>query len=69
MFHWGWSNYMTHAFPKDDLRPLSCRGRNSQGGIALTMLDCLDTLLVGADGGCQLPVLQQQSVWQSRRGE
>ena len=42
----GYSNYMAHAFPKDDLRPISCGGHNTQGGIANTLVDCLDTLLV-----------------------
>lgn len=31
---------------QDDLRPLSCRGSNSQGGIALTLIDSLDSLIV-----------------------
>lgn len=48
MFRFGYGQYMRHAFPLDDLRPISCRGRNSQGGIALTLIDSLDTLVVGA---------------------
>ena len=31
---------------QDDLRPLSCSGTNSQGGLALTLVDALDTLAV-----------------------
>ena len=31
---------------QDDLRPISCQGANSQGGIALTLIDALDTLLL-----------------------
>ena len=31
---------------QDDLRPLSCTGSESQGGIALTLIDALDTLLL-----------------------
>ncbi|KFM28922.1 putative alpha-mannosidase I MNS5 [Auxenochlorella protothecoides] len=46
MFVQAYSNYTTHAFPMDDLRPLSCNGSDSQGGIGLTTLDSLDTLLV-----------------------
>lgn len=61
MFHHGWSNYMRHAFPKDDLRPLSCRGKNSQGGIGLTLIDALDTLLVGAGYSCLLPASETGS--------
>lgn len=46
MFSHGFDNYMQKAFPKDDLRPISCRGTNSQGGIALSLVDALDTLIV-----------------------
>jgi len=49
MFNFSFAGYMHHAFPKDDLRPLSCRGRNSQGGMALTLLDSLDALLLVED--------------------
>lgn len=46
MFRFGFGQYMQHAFPRDDLRPISCRGKDSQGGIALTLIDSLDTLIV-----------------------
>ncbi|EFN53006.1 hypothetical protein CHLNCDRAFT_7049, partial [Chlorella variabilis] len=46
MFRFGYGEYMRLAFPKDDLRPISCRGKDSQGGIALTLIDSLDTLIV-----------------------
>ncbi|KAK9825300.1 hypothetical protein WJX74_007394 [Apatococcus lobatus] len=46
MFYHAFNSYMTFAFPKDDLRPLSCSGTNSQGGLALTLVDALDTLAV-----------------------
>ena len=46
MFMFGYGQYMQHAFPRDDLRPISCRGHNTQGGIANTLVDSLDTLLV-----------------------
>ena len=36
MFDFGYSQYLAHAFPKDDLRPISCRGKNSQVGAAKT---------------------------------
>lgn len=49
MFLSTYKEYMRHAFPMDDLRPLSCRGVNSQGGVALTLLDSLDSLLVFQD--------------------
>ena len=46
MFMFGYSNYMQHAFPMDDLRPISCGGHNTQGGIANTLIDSLDALMV-----------------------
>lgn len=46
MFMFGFSNYMRHAFPMDDLRPISCGGHNTQGGIANTLIDSLDALMV-----------------------
>jgi len=27
MFYFGYDNYMTHAFPKDELDPIHCTGR------------------------------------------
>lgn len=27
MFHWGYDNYMLHAFPFDELNPHNCSGR------------------------------------------
>jgi len=46
MFRFAYGQYMQRAFPRDDLRPISCRGKDSQGGIALTLIDSLDTLVV-----------------------
>lgn len=51
MFRFGFGQYMQRAFPRDDLRPISCRGKDSQGGIALTLIDSLDTLVVSAGDG------------------
>ena len=31
---------------QDELRPISCTGHNNQGGMALTLIDALDSLLV-----------------------
>lgn len=31
---------------QDELRPMSCTGHNNQGGIALTLIDALDSLVV-----------------------
>ncbi|KAG1675675.1 hypothetical protein FOA52_002384 [Chlamydomonas sp. UWO 241] len=46
MFDHGFSNYMRHAFPMDNLLPRSCRGQNWQGGLAITLVDALDTLVL-----------------------
>lgn len=46
MFDHAFQGYMRYAFPMDDLRPISCTGSNSQGGIALTLLDSLDMLFL-----------------------
>lgn len=31
MFYHGYNNYMEHAFPLDELKPLSCTGRGPEG--------------------------------------
>ena len=41
-----YQGYMEHAFPRDELSPLSCRGVDTLGGFALTLVDSLDTLVV-----------------------
>ena len=50
MFYHAYGNYMEHAFPHDELKPLSCHGDSSfYGGLSLSMLDALDTLAVLGD--------------------
>ena len=44
LFLHGYDSYMRHAFPQDELKPLSCQGHNTFGGYALTLIDSLDTL-------------------------
>ena len=60
MFYHGFGNYMEHAFPHDELRPLTRTFTNSlvelgnavrpthehYDGVALTLIDALDTLAV-----------------------
>jgi mannosidase alpha-like ER degradation enhancer 2 len=46
MFYHGYNSYMTHAFPKDELKPLSCTGYDTWGSYSLTLIDALDTLVV-----------------------
>jgi mannosidase alpha-like ER degradation enhancer 2 len=38
MFYHAFDGYMQHAFPLDELRPLSCQGEDSLGGYALTLV-------------------------------
>jgi hypothetical protein len=57
MFFHGFDNYMEHAFPFDELKPLSCKPRHWNnrdrggvddilGGYALNLVDSLDSLAV-----------------------
>ncbi|XP_038637389.1 ER degradation-enhancing alpha-mannosidase-like protein 3 isoform X1 [Scyliorhinus canicula] len=58
MFEHAYNNYMEHAYPADELMPLSCRGRvrglepsrgdvdDALGKFTLTLIDTLDTLVV-----------------------
>lgn len=54
-FNWGYSNYIKHAYPADELNPIWCRGRGPDladrsninindvlGNFSLTMVDALD---------------------------
>ncbi|KAH7319992.1 putative ER glycosyl hydrolase [Stachybotrys elegans] len=63
MFYHGFSNYMKHGFPEDELRPVSCaplsRDRENPGHIglndalgnySLTLIDSLSTLAILAGG-------------------
>lgn len=61
MFFHGYDNYMNHAFPDDELKPLSCTGRrrdgknprgtmdDSLGDYSLTLVDTMDTLVILGD--------------------
>jgi hypothetical protein len=60
MFYHGYRNYMKHAFPWDELKPLSCEGRRWDqrergdlddvlGGFSLTLIDSLDMLAIIGD--------------------
>lgn len=46
MFDFAFGHYSRRAFPLDDLRPMSCSGSNSQGGMAITLLDSMDSLYI-----------------------
>lgn len=60
MFYHAFDNYMVHAYPLDELKPLSCQGRDWRkrergtlddplGGYSLTLVDSLDMLAVMGD--------------------
>lgn len=61
MFYHSYNAYMSHAYPADELMPLSCRGRyrdtepsrgdidDALGNFSLTLVDSLDTLVVLGD--------------------
>lgn len=46
MFYHAYNGYMSHAYPQDVLRPISCRGESYELGKIrmLTLIDTLDTL-------------------------
>ena len=58
MFIHAFDSYMNHAFPFDEVRPISCQPRGGppgersednsdfHGGYGLTLIECLDTLLI-----------------------
>ncbi|XAR57326.1 hypothetical protein NMG60_11025415 [Bertholletia excelsa] len=49
MFYHAFNGYMEHAFPLDELKPLSCGGEDTIGSYALTLIDSLDTLALLGD--------------------
>ncbi|KAI3707541.1 hypothetical protein L6452_26161 [Arctium lappa] len=49
MFYHAFDGYMKYAFPRDELKPLSCEGEDTLGGYALTLIDSLDTLALLGD--------------------
>ncbi|XP_052190234.1 alpha-mannosidase I MNS4 [Diospyros lotus] len=49
MFYHAFNGYMEHAFPLDELKPLSCEGEDTLGGYALTLIDSLDMLALLGD--------------------
>lgn len=61
MFYHGYDNYIQHAYPDDELKPLSCKGRrrdgknvrgdmdDTMGDFSLTLIDSMDTLVILGD--------------------
>lgn len=46
MFEHAYTSYINHAFPSDELKPLSCTSSDNFAGLALTLVDTLDTFIV-----------------------
>ncbi|CAH0385855.1 unnamed protein product [Bemisia tabaci] len=46
MFDHAYSSYLFHAYPYDELRPISCDGVDTWGSYSLSLIDALDTLVV-----------------------
>lgn len=46
MFVHAYDSYLAHGWASDVLAPISCQGEDGWGGIALTLLDTLDTLAI-----------------------
>ncbi|XP_050530017.1 ER degradation-enhancing alpha-mannosidase-like protein 2 isoform X2 [Daktulosphaira vitifoliae] len=46
MFEHAYFGYMNHAYPFDELRPLTCDGVDTWGSYSLSLIDALDTLIV-----------------------
>ncbi|KAH3756667.1 ER degradation-enhancing alpha-mannosidase 2 [Pelomyxa schiedti] len=46
MFVHAYTSYMTYAYPKDELKSVSCGGLTSWGNCSLTLIDSLDSLVV-----------------------
>jgi hypothetical protein len=59
MFYHGFDNYMSHAYPLDELDPIACKGRGPDtdnpnninindvlGNYSLTLIDSMDTLAI-----------------------
>ncbi|VDN24747.1 unnamed protein product [Dibothriocephalus latus] len=46
IFYHSYDNYLQHAYPYDELRPLTCDGQDTWGSFSLTLVDSLDTLVV-----------------------
>ncbi|KHJ91182.1 glycosyl hydrolase family 47 [Oesophagostomum dentatum] len=46
MFYHAYNGYLNHAFPLDELKPISCKGQDTWGSFSLSLVDALDTLIV-----------------------
>lgn len=49
MFYHAFDSYMNTAFPLDELRPLTCKGEDTFGGLSVSLVDTLDSLIIFED--------------------
>lgn len=49
LIYHGINSYLKYAYPKDELLPLSCTGKDTLGSYALTLIDSLDSYAVLGD--------------------
>ncbi|KAJ3117953.1 ER degradation-enhancing alpha-mannosidase-like protein 2 [Nowakowskiella sp. JEL0407] len=49
MLYHGFNSYLKYAYPKDELRSVSCSGVDTIGNFSLTLIDALDTFAVMDD--------------------
>ena len=46
MFYHAYNNYIDHAYPYDELKPITCSGFDTWGSYSLTLIDSLDMLII-----------------------
>ncbi|KAK0412870.1 hypothetical protein QR680_006458 [Steinernema hermaphroditum] len=46
MFYHAYNGYLEHAYPLDELKPITCSGMDTWGSFSLTLIDALDTLVI-----------------------
>lgn len=46
MFYHAYNNYIEHAYPYDELHPITCKGFDTWGSYSLTLIDSLDMLII-----------------------
>lgn len=46
MFYHAYNGYLNHAYPLDELKPITCTGHDTWGSFSLSLVDALDTLII-----------------------
>ena len=49
LFYHAYNSYKQFALPHDELLPISCQGTNTFGGVTVSLIDTLDTLILFKD--------------------